>query len=92
MKRLAELNIDELMSEFGKAGFQGEFTESLALMKLTIYLVSSGLGPKHSSLTYLLKIYGRWMFARLQKKHLKIFPVNRMHLCQNFYLQINIHL
>ena len=45
MKRLAELNIDELMSEFGKAGFQGEFTESLALVKLTIYLVSSGLDP-----------------------------------------------
>ena len=45
MKRLAELNIDELMSEFGKAGFQGEFTESLAIVKLTIYLNGSGLDP-----------------------------------------------
>ena len=46
-KRLADLNIDELKSEFGKAGIliQGDFTESLALVKLTIYLVSSGEDP-----------------------------------------------
>ena len=46
-KRLADLNIDELKSEFGNAGIsiQGNFTESLALVKLTIYLVSSGLDP-----------------------------------------------
>ena len=46
-KRLADLNIDELKSEFGNAGIsiQGDFTESLALVKLTIYLVSSGEDP-----------------------------------------------
>ena len=45
LKRLAELTTDELMSEFGKAGFEEEFSESLALVKLTIYLVSSGVDP-----------------------------------------------
>ena len=44
-KRLAELTTDELMSEFEKAGFEEEFSESLALVKLTIYLVSSGVDP-----------------------------------------------
>ena len=39
LKGLAELTTDELMSEFGKAGFEEEFSESLALVKLTIYLV-----------------------------------------------------
>ena len=45
LKRLAELTTDELMSEFGKAGFEEEFSESLALVKLTIYLVGSGVDP-----------------------------------------------
>ena len=33
------------MSEFGKAGFGEVFSESPALVKLTIYLVSSGVDP-----------------------------------------------
>ena len=45
LKRLAELTTHELMSEFEKAGFEEEFSESLALVKLTIYLVSSGVDP-----------------------------------------------
>ena len=45
LKRLAELTTDELMSEFEKAGFEEEFSESLALVKLTIYLVSSCVDP-----------------------------------------------
>ena len=39
LKRLAELPTNELMSEFGN---QGEFCKSLAIVKLTIFLVSSG--------------------------------------------------
>ena len=58
-KRLADLNIDELKSEFGKAGIpiQGDFTESLALVKLTIYLASSTvvMTPSLSFYTFLLR-------------------------------------
>ena len=40
LKRLDELNLSELFLELDKAGIHGEVNESLAIVKLTIHLVS----------------------------------------------------
>ena len=44
-KLLSELSLGELRTEFMKAGLQGDFSEGLAIVRLVVYLINSGLDP-----------------------------------------------
>ena len=45
LKRLYELSTNQISAELGKSGMQGDFTESEAIVRLTIFLVGIGEDP-----------------------------------------------
>ena len=45
LKRLHELSTSQISAELGKAGIQGDFNESEAIVRLTIFLVGIGEDP-----------------------------------------------